>query len=203
MPNWKVHLEIAKRLNEKFKYTENQLEEFNLGNILPDINNCFIVKDISKKFDHKYTHYQDAKEIPSYENFSTIYKNEIYKQPLILGYYIHLYTDYTWNNYFYTNFKNDKKIKDLTHEEQRIIKQDDFKVYNNLFLNNIIYFTDKNKLVETTKKIDRVSINEEDLKKVQAFLKKQKKFNQDFKVLSLEILDKMMNITIQHFENNF
>ena len=50
MPNWKVHLEIAKRLNEKFKYTENQLEEFNLGNILPDINNCFIVKDISKKF---------------------------------------------------------------------------------------------------------------------------------------------------------
>ena len=49
MPNWKIHLEIAKRLNKKFNYTQNKLEEFYLGNILPDINNCFIVKDHIKQ----------------------------------------------------------------------------------------------------------------------------------------------------------
>ena len=53
MPNWKVHLEIAKRINQKQNYTGKELEEFNLGSILPDINNCYIVTDISKKLDHK------------------------------------------------------------------------------------------------------------------------------------------------------
>ena len=117
MPNWKIHLEIAKRLNKKFNYTQNKLEEFYLGNILPDINNCFIVKDISTKLEHKYTHYQDEIEIPSYKNFEKIYKNKIYEEPIIFGYYIHLYTDYTWNNYFYTNFNDNEKLRGLSRNQ--------------------------------------------------------------------------------------
>lgn len=200
MPNWKVHLEIAKRLNFKFKYTQKELEEFNLGNILPDINNCFIVKDISKKLDHKYTHYQDERETPSYENFEKIYGRKIYEEPIILGYYIHLYTDYSWNNYFYTNYNNHEKLKNLSHEEKRIIKQEDFKVYNNLFMENKPQFVDKKNLVEKTKLIDRVFVNKNDIENVEKFLKEQEKTNNTYKILSKEILDNLMNETVTHFE---
>lgn len=200
MPNWKIHLEIAKRLNKKFNYTQNKLEEFYLGNILPDINNCFIVKDISTKLEHKYTHYQDEIEIPSYKNFEKIYKNKIYEEPIIFGYYIHLYTDYTWNNYFYTNFNDNEKLRGLTHEEKRTLKQDDFKVYNNLFIDNKPKFLNKENLVEKSKKIDRISINKEDIEKVEKFLDEQIKTENTFKILTKEILDKMMCETISHFQ---
>ena len=200
MPNWKIHLEIAKRLNKKFNYTQNKLEEFYLGNILPDINNCFIVKDISTKLEHKYTHYQDEIEIPSYKNFEKIYKNKIYEEPIIFGYYIHLYTDYTWNNYFYTNFNDNEKLRGLSHEEKRTLKQDDFKVYNNLFIDNKPKFLNKENLVEKSKKIDRISINKEDIEKVEKFLDEQIKTENTFKILTKEILDKMMYDTISHFQ---
>ena len=200
MPNWKIHLEIAKRLNKKFNYTQNKLEEFYLGNILPDINNCFIVKDISTKLEHKYTHYQDEIEIPSYKNFEKIYKNKIYEEPIIVGYYIHLYTDYTWNNYFYTNFNDNEKLRGLSHEEKRTLKQDDFKVYNNLFIDNKPKFLNKENLVEKSKKIDRISINKEDIEKVEKFLDEQIKTENTFKILTKEILDKMMCNTISHFQ---
>ena len=200
MPNWKIHLEIAKRINRKFNYTQNKLEEFYLGNILPDINNCFIVKDISTKLEHKYTHYQDEIEIPSYKNFEKIYKNKIYEEPIIFGYYIHLYTDYTWNNYFYTNFNDNEKLRGLSHEEKRTLKQDDFKVYNNLFIDNKPKFLNKENLVEKSKKIDRISINKEDIEKVEKFLDEQIKTENTFKILTKEILDKMMCNTISHFQ---
>ena len=200
MPNWKIHLEIAKRLNQKFNYTQKKLEEFYLGNILPDINNCFIVKDISTKLEHKYTHYQDEIEIPSYKNFEKIYKNKIYEEPIIFGYYIHLYTDYTWNNYFYTNFNENEKLRGLSHEEKRTLKQDDFKVYNNLFIDNKPKFLNKENLVEKSKKIDRISINKEDIEKVEKFLDEQIKTENTFKILTKEILDKMMCETISHFQ---
>lgn len=200
MPNWKIHLEIAKRLNKKFNYTQKKLEEFYLGNILPDINNCFIVKDISTKLEHKYTHYQDEIEIPSYKNFEKIYKNKIYEEPIIFGYYIHLYTDYTWNNYFYTNFNDNEKLRGLSHEEKRTLKQDDFKVYNNLFIDNKPKFLNKENLVEKSKKIDRISINKEDIEKVEKFLDEQIKTENTFKILTKEILDKMMCDTISHFQ---
>lgn len=201
MPNWKVHLEIAKRINEKLKYTDADLEKFNLGNVLPDINNCYIVTDISKKIDHKYTHYQDTKTEPSYINYKKIFKNEIYDDPLLLGYYIHLFTDYTWNDYFYTQYGKDERIKNLTHDEKRKIKQDDFKVYNNLFMDNKPRFSHFDELIVASKKINRISIIKEDIEKVEKFLKNQEKFNCDYKILSKEILDSKMNGTIENLEN--
>ena len=199
MPNWKVHLEIAKRINQKQNYTGKELEEFNLGSILPDINNCYIVTDISKKLDHKYTHYQDEITTPSYINFEKIYKNKIYKDPLILGVYIHLYTDYTWNNYFYTNYDNHEKLQGLSHAEKRKIKQDDFKAYNDLFIENKPQFIYTQELVQKAKEIDRVSINEEDIKKVEKFLEEQQKSNNKYKILTEKILNELLNETIVYF----
>ena len=57
MPNWKTHLEVAKRLNSKLKLKDNEYIEHLFGNILPDINNAFIVTDISNKISHNITHF--------------------------------------------------------------------------------------------------------------------------------------------------
>ena len=166
---------------------------------MPDINNCYIVTDISKKLDHKYTHYQDEITTPSYINFENRYKNKIYEDPLILGVYIHLYTDYTWNNYFYTNYDNHEKLQGLSHAEKRKIKQDDFKAYNDLFIENKPQFIYTQELVQKAKEIDRVSINEEDIKKVEKFLKEQQKSNNKYKILTEKILNELLNETIVYF----
>lgn len=200
MPNWKTHIEVAKRINRKLNLSNKKAEEFYFGNILPDINNCYIVTDISKKLEHKYTHYQDEEKIPSYQNFKNIYKDKIYKEPLLLGFYTHLFTDYTWNNYFYTNFNNHKKLKEMSHTEKRKIKQDDFKVYNDLFIKNTLTFKNKENLLKKSKEIDRISITIDDINKVEKFLKEQKKSNYQFKILSIEILDNMMEKTIKSLE---
>ena len=38
LPNWKVHLEIAKKLNKQINFDKEDLNLFLLGNIAPDIN---------------------------------------------------------------------------------------------------------------------------------------------------------------------
>ena len=46
MPNWKIHFEIGKRVNEELKFDGEDLNLFLLGNILPDLNNKYIVVEI-------------------------------------------------------------------------------------------------------------------------------------------------------------
>ena len=103
MPNWKTHLEISKRLNEKYKFNEKDFELFMFGSILPDINNSYVVTGISKKISHDTTHFR-SKEVPSYILFAEKYKKQIDdKNPIFVGYVTHLFTDYMWNNNFYTS----------------------------------------------------------------------------------------------------
>ena len=75
MPNWKTHIEISKQLNKKLNYNDEEFELFAFGNILPDINNGHLVKDVSKIIDHKITHFVADKK--SYINFYNKYKDII------------------------------------------------------------------------------------------------------------------------------
>ena len=56
MPNWKTHIEIGLRLNEELKYDKKNLNLFLFGSILPDINNGYLITDISNKIEHDITH---------------------------------------------------------------------------------------------------------------------------------------------------
>ena len=56
MPNWKTHLELGKRLRKNFDYDNKEYNLFLMGNILPDLNNGYMLKDISEKIDHEKTH---------------------------------------------------------------------------------------------------------------------------------------------------
>ena len=68
MPTWKTHIKIAKDLLKKLDLNESDQELFLIGNILPDINNSYVVKDIKVKIEHQKTHYVND-EIPSYKKF--------------------------------------------------------------------------------------------------------------------------------------
>jgi len=73
-----------------------------LGSMLPDINNCYIVKNVLQKINHHITHMGKCKN-PSYIDFYNKYINEINNNnPIFIGYLLHLFTDYKFNDHFYS-----------------------------------------------------------------------------------------------------
>ncbi len=205
MPNWKTHIEIGKRLNKYLKYEDNEYKAFLFGNILPDINNCYIVSNISKKIPHSITHFKQLTK-KTYEEFYNKYKNEIdNKNPLFLGYLFHLYVDYRWNNNFYQKIQ---KINGVTQDkdELRKLKQSDFRLYNNKFIDNEIELDDLKFVKKECKKISEISIEESDIEKIIKFLENQKEeYKSELTFHSFEELDNLINDTINEiiiFINN-
>ena len=73
-------------------------KEFFLGTIAPDIS-----KHIGQ--DRKISHFLDENRIPNLNLFLKKYNNSL-NIPFIMGYYIHLFTDYLWFKYFYSEITN-------------------------------------------------------------------------------------------------
>lgn len=209
MPNWKVHLEIGNRINQKLNYNQDNLSLLLFGSILPDVNNGYIVKGVSKKLPHDYTHFTSFL-YKGYTIFYEKYGDNVRNNPLLQGYVAHLITDYFWNNYFYTDFyKTHTQLQTMGSEELRILKQDDFRIYDNLFYKDTIECTDINLIEKNVQKIDEVEINNNDISSVLDYIKKKaevKPENGDFKILKKEELDKLMDDTIKfilkYFEEN-
>lgn len=197
MPNWKTHIEIGIRINKILKYNKSDLNLFLFGSILPDINNGYLIPDVSNKIEHDITHM--GKFInSSYTDFYNKYKNEIEnRKPIFLGYLFHLCTDNMWNKNFYSRVKNEK-IKVENFDELRIIKQSDFRVYNNNFIENIIEIDNIDYLLNEIKNIEEVVIEKEDVFKSLKFLKEQEIYNEKLRFYSLEELDNIIDDTINN-----
>lgn len=101
MPAWGIHLTVAQKINETLKLPIN---DFFLGNVLPDVPNGYIVKNITNLKSYNDTHYikvdsdnyVNLPKLPDYYSFVSKYKDKLYK-PMILGYLVHLMTDYYFN----------------------------------------------------------------------------------------------------------
>lgn len=198
MPNWKVHLEVGKRLNKYFNYNGEDLNLFLLGSVLPDINNRYIVTDIAEQIDHTITHFGTYKEL-NYISFYKKYKNEVdNKKPLFNGYMAHLYTDNMWNRNFYNKIQNLEGLPE-NRDEIRKMKQSDFKIYNNKFIEDTFKINDMDTVLEEVKRISEVSITKEDILKVINFLDNQKIYEGKFYFHSMEELDKLMDNTITEY----
>lgn len=195
MPNWKTHLEIGNRLNKYLKFDNKKLNEFLLGSILPDFNNRYIVKNISSQIGHTITHFK-TNDKTTYNNFMNKYKDELVQlNPVFLGYFIHLFIDYFWNNNYYTNIAG-HEIEGKSPDERREIKQHDFKVYNNYFMDDIITIDDKESLLNEIKKISEVSVTEEDVVSVENFLNQKIIYKGDYIFYSKEQLDNLMDESV-------
>jgi len=195
LPNWKIHVEIGMRLNKYLKYNEEELNLFLLGSVLPDINNGWIVPDASKIIEHDITHMGSFIEA-SYDKFYNKYKYEIdTKNPIFLGYMVHIYTDAIWNNNFYTSVKN-LNVKYGNLDELKLMKQSDFKVYKNKFIANIIEIKNIDKALKEIQKIDTICVTKEDILKSIEFLKNEETYNFQYKFYTESKLDKLMDDTL-------
>ena len=95
-----IHIAIANELNKKLKRDNSKLL---IGTIAPDLS-----KHLGQT--KTYSHFQDDnnKNIPNLEKFLLKYKNNL-DDDFVLGYYIHLYTDYLWFKYFINEIYNENK----------------------------------------------------------------------------------------------
>ena len=93
-----IHICVANEIN---KIINKDKKSILIGSIAPDI-----AKQIG--LDKQFSHFQGMDDDkPVLERFLNKYKNNL-SDDFVLGYYIHLYTDYYWFKYFLTEFiKND------------------------------------------------------------------------------------------------
>ena len=160
MPSWGIHVGIANKLSQKIENIDKNL--FMFGNVVPDINNGFIIEDISKTISHKITHYDEkiSKIISSrtsnydkednfkgYKRFYIKYMNYI-NNPVVLGSLAHLMTDYYFNNITYSKkaiwedgkvvglkLNTGKEIK-CDKETVREMKVNDFRIFADYIYKN-------------------------------------------------------------------
>ena len=85
-----IHIAVANEINKKINKNESK---YLIGSIAPDI-----AKHIGET--KVKSHFQNADDsIPDLDKFLSKYGDKL-NDPFILGYYIHLYTDYLWFKYF-------------------------------------------------------------------------------------------------------
>jgi len=197
MPNWKAHLEIAKRLNEKYKMSILDYQMFMLGSILPDINQGYLVTNVSKIIGHNKTHYGYTDRI-SYLMFYKLHSSELENNPLIYGYFVHLYTDYIFNKKFYE--KHEHYENDIN--QLRIDKQSDFKLYENKFISNYLKIDDLDKALDLLKSIEQISITKDDINKSIDYIASDTKVDSEYKICNEAELDEVMNKVISNLEDD-
>ena len=92
-----IHMVIANEINKVLKKDNDKIL---IGSIAPDI-----AKQIGEN--KVKSHFLDENnDIPNIDRFLTKYKNNI-NDDFVLGYFIHLYTDYLWFKYFIPEVYND------------------------------------------------------------------------------------------------
>ena len=210
MPTHKIHLAIAKRVNDKLNL---DLDSILLGSVLPDI--C-------DGKNHSVSHYQvgekDLEGLANPDTFIKKYKDKL-NNPIMIGYLIHILTDRYYNEYIFKHFyiydednngigiylKGKKKILDSDKRKQ--LKHRELFLYDTWLLNNgyVPKFSDI-KCINNVFDIDEAKFNKEKLKeyilssnkdidKVNIF-SKFKIYN--YKITTKKELDNMLNNCINY-----
>ena len=208
MPTHKMHMAIANRINEKLKLDSDMVM---IGSVLPDLT-------IDKR--HRISHFKNGEEgIEGTANpykFLLKYKNTL-KNPVMVGYLIHLLTDRYFNSYVFQNYyiydENTHLIGIKFHDEEvlmpiekiRYEKHRDFYVYDKSLVEHglvkkfksyncidKIFNIDEAKFDRNLikKYIENANNDIEEGKKGEFF----KHLGNDYKVMSLEELNKQFDI---------
>ena len=142
MPCWTIHTAIAKDLNKELNLNPDLLY---YGAVLPDVDKGNEVGKFKAHFYIDHPKYPDE-VIIDFDKFMEKYKNRL-DRDLVIGYYIHLLTDYYFNEYIFDNtyilddtgsIREIKLLLGTTPdiESRRRLKQDDFIMYGSYLLNN-------------------------------------------------------------------
>ena len=203
MPAWAIHLAIATKLNKNLEKTSQFKNAFLLGNIMPDILNGFVVKNISHQISHNETHFAIEVQINNHkerrhdiQGFYNKYNNK-FDNPLILGYYAHILTDTFWNNIAYGEkgiFNEDKYLIGLKlangkeffapKDDLRKIKTNDFKIFSKYIYENnlaeIPYYDEK--ILEYLKDVNWLEIDKSDIIETIKYLKEMSELEKPIEI---------------------
>lgn len=115
MPSWFTHLATAKELIDRIEIKD--INSFLIGNLMPDAER-YVIKDFSICVPYDISHFasiQNLKtgkyKLPDINKFLNIYEKKV-SNSLVLGYLVHLLTDYYWNQLTFSYYT----IKDQSGE---------------------------------------------------------------------------------------
>ena len=93
-----IHMAVANEINKVIKKDDKKLL---IGSIAPDISKHLGETKVK-------SHFLDSEDtdVPNIDKFLNKYKDKL-TDDFVLGYYIHLYTDYLWFKYFITEIYNE------------------------------------------------------------------------------------------------
>ena len=210
MPTHKIHLAIAKKVNDKLNLDLNSIM---LGSVLPDICN---------EKDHQLAHFQfgekDLEGLANPDKFIKKYKNKL-DNPIMVGYLIHILTDRFYNEYIFRNYyiydENNNgiginlkgKAKSLNNELRKNLKHRDLFIYDKWLLNhNYVFKFDNYNCINNVINIDEASFSPEKLKtyilssnndidKLNIF---SKLYFYNYKIASQKEFDKIFNECIKY-----
>ena len=97
-----IHMAIASEINKTLKRDNNKIL---IGTIAPDISK-FIGRT---KLESHFLESVDN-NIPNIKKFLVKYKDKL-NDDFVMGYFIHLYTDYLWFKYFVSEFYSDNWLQ--------------------------------------------------------------------------------------------
>lgn len=108
-----IHMAVANEVNKVLKRDNSKLL---IGSIAPDIS-----KQIGQ--DRNISHFIFKEGLIDLDKFLDKYKNNL-DDDFVLGYYIHLLTDYFWFKYFMPEITNYSIIKTLDGKELKLSKEE-------------------------------------------------------------------------------
>lgn len=206
MPGWNIHLEVGERVAKKLKFTKISKREFLLGCILPDINNGYVNR-VKKQKQHDETHY--AYNQKSSLNFYAENREKVLaRDPVFLGYLLHLYTDGFFNYDFYRTIKRDKVGKNLSFKEKQKLKHHDFWLFDTNFHHELgVKQEELRELVRRSNMVPAVEITSEDIEDVERILAEDN-LNDDLRgdkylFYTQGRLDNLMEDMIESFMNDY
>lgn len=190
MPSWKIHLKVANNIKEKLNIYEEK-DKFMIGNVIPDMYGGHIIKNMSKIVEYEVSHYRTKAIIngghfflPDYEMFKNIHIEKL-TDPIILGYFVHLMTDYYFNKYTYTNccLINDKgevigiktkkdEILNCSGKTMTKMKQEDFAAYAEMISLEKCNFSYTSDIFDSLEKLQTFKVEKEDMLKLLNYLNK-------------------------------
>lgn len=189
MPSWFTHLATAKEISEKIEIKD--INTFLIANLMPDAER-HVVKDFSICIPYDISHFasiqsvKDGKDrLPDINKFLNKYKEQL-SNTVVLGYLVHLLTDYYWNSMTYSRYtlRNELgecagiKFDDGTYLkcEKSIrtkIKNTDFAIFEESIIQKGKYILPyiEQGITEKTKVIKEIPYNEDDIEKIVNFCK--------------------------------
>lgn len=187
MPSWFIHLDTAKKISEKIEIKD--INSFLIGNLMPDAER-HVIKDFSIYIPYYISHFASIQKtkcgkdnLPNINKFLDIYKEHLLNT-VVLGYLVHLLTDYYWNNLSFSRYTlrnelgecvgirlNDGKNLKCNEIIRSKIKNTDFAILEESILQKGKYILPhiEPNIITKANVIKEVPYNEEDIKKIIKF----------------------------------